>query len=262
MIRKLRRALYNAMLARGYQIVRVSSIKKPVDWVSLRRSSIFTKEKIDLLLDVGGALGHYTGKAREDGYAGAVISFEPLEDFYAKISARAASDPNWTVRRCAVGDRDGEIEINVSGHPTSSSVLPIAAAHVDACPDSGYVSVQKVPLVRLDSLLGKDVDPTRRVYLKADVQGFEMHVLAGATDLLKQVRAVELELSTVTLYDGGCRYDEVINRMESLGFGLVSFEDTMREPGTGLLLQLDAIFVRRATAVPTQAQGRSELGRP
>lgn len=245
MIRRLRRAIYNAALARGYQIVPVSCMKKPVDWVSLRRSSIFAREGIDLLLDVGGALGDYVAKAREDGYMGDVVSFEPLEDFNARINARAASDPRWKVLRCAVGDTDGEVEIHVSGHPTSSSLLEMLDAHVDACPGSGYVGVQTVPLRRLDSMLGAEIGPDRRIFLKADVQGFEMHVLRGALEVLKQVRAIELELSTADLYKGGCRYDEVINMMEANGFGLVSFEDTLREKETGLLLQLDAIFLRR-----------------
>ncbi len=59
------------------------------------------------------------------------------------LSEAAGRDPKWHVNpRCAIGDYDGEIEINISGNSVSSSVLPMMESHSSAAEGSAYVGVE------------------------------------------------------------------------------------------------------------------------
>jgi hypothetical protein len=54
--------------------------------------------------------------------------------------------------RAAVGDRDGEVDINISGNSVSSSVLTMLGSHSSAAEGSAYVGAERTSLVRLDSV--------------------------------------------------------------------------------------------------------------
>ena len=225
----------------GYNIVRVTENK---DVVALRRAHILQAHDIDVALDIGASVGTYAQKLRKGGYQGRIISFEPLSSSFELLRHQAEADPLWQVENTAVGDSDGEVEINISERITSSSILPMLSCHVAASPDSEYVSRQTVRLVQLDSLLDNYIGEGSRIYVKMDVQGYEKSVLQGAVETLKRTEAIEIELSLVPLYQGSTLYDQMINYLENLGFGMVSWEDVFIDPQTAYVLQADAIFVR------------------
>ena len=109
-----------------------------------------------------------------------------------------------------------------------------------------YVGTQQVEVRTLDSLAA--VQPvTRGIYLKLDVQGYELSVLLGAERALPRVELVEAELSLVPLYTGGPLYRELIDHLDARGFDLISVEGITEEPDTGEMLQVDAVFARRSS---------------
>lgn len=62
------------------------------------------------------------------------------------LSIGAAADPRWRVAaRMALGERNGEIDINVAGNSARSSVLPVKALHAQAAPQARYVGAGRVP---------------------------------------------------------------------------------------------------------------------
>ena len=148
--------------------------------------------------------------------------------------------------RCAVGATDGEITINVAGnHGQSSSVLPMLSACSDAAPTSTYVATETVRLSSLDQLLsGKDLG--RSTFLKVDVQGYESAVLEGATGLIDAGAFVgmQLELSLVPLYEGAMTWREGVDRVEAFCMTLMAIQLAFRDPRTGQMLQVDAVFFR------------------
>jgi len=96
----------------------------------------------------------------------------------------------------------------------------------------------------LDSLLRKFVKHGERIYLKADVQGYERCVLEGAKETLNQTQAIEVELSLVPLYESSSGLWEIIDYLDDLGFRLVAIENVFSDPKTSYLLQANGIFVR------------------
>ena len=106
---------------------------------------------IDLVLDVGANSGHYASELRAHGYAGRIVSFEPLESAHAQLAAAAEGDLRWRVApRMALGDAEGKIDIHVAGNSLSSSILDMLPEHERAAPGSAYVGSETVPVRRLD----------------------------------------------------------------------------------------------------------------
>ena len=108
---------------------------------------------IDMVFDIGANEGQFSKEIREYGYAGKIVSFEPLTSARKNLMAFASRDPAWNVhQQAAIGDHDGHIEINIAGNSVSSSVLPMLESHSSAAVGSAYVSSERVPIVRLDSV--------------------------------------------------------------------------------------------------------------
>ncbi len=164
--------------------------------------------EIDTILDIGANVGQYATMVRRAGYAGRIISCEPLNGAYGQLSGRAKRDDLWTVLQTAVGRESGTTTINVSANSFSSSVRPMTDAHVINAPGSEYISTETVDVTTVAALVAEhSVDPGRTL-LKIDTQGFEDEVLAGAGDHLDEFAAIQLELSLVELYEGQSLFDD------------------------------------------------------
>ena len=225
----------------GVDIVRFH----PEASVSAQVLAVLRHLDIDLVLDVGANTGQYGQSLREAGYRGRIVSFEPLTSAHAALQRNTAGDVRWTIHpRCAIGDRDCEITINIAGNSVSSSVLPMLAKHAEAAPESRYVGRETVPLSRLDSAAAAYLPNARGVYLKIDTQGFEAPVLAGAAEMLLRCRAVQLELSLVPLYEGQQLWQHFLSEFAAKGFELWTLLPGFVDVESGRTLQTDAIFVR------------------
>ena len=129
---------------------------------------------IDLIFDVGANIGQFGSQLRSIGYCGRIVSFEPLTAARAQLLVASDSDPLWEVApQAAIGDEESEIEIHIAGNSVSSSVLNMLESHSGAAPGSAYVSHEKVPLRRLDTLASQYLTPETSLFIKIDTQGYE-----------------------------------------------------------------------------------------
>ncbi len=237
---KIKRLAHYLFRLFGYDFLRYI----PENFVFLRRLKILQAQNIDLVLDVGASEGTYSLQLRQYGYEGNILSFEPLSESFAVLQQRTARDPLWSCENLALGDSDGMIDINVSGHKTSSSILPMSEAHISAMPSSAYVDLEKVRVACLDSLKSNMIKRDAAIYLKVDVQGFEKQVLDVARETLKQTRVIELELSLAPMYMGAADFMEMFTYLTQLEFKMVSIEPVFTDPRSGKILQVDGIFVK------------------
>lgn len=205
--------------------------------------------KPDVVVDVGANSGQFAELVMACGFEGKVISFEAVPEIYRELQRRAGrGTSNWKIGRCtAVGAQDGEIDINVAGNLASSSVLPMLKRHVEAAPQSAYSGSVRVPLSRLDSLVGSDIPQKGEVFLKVDTQGYELQVLRGGEELLKRVTALQVELSTMPLYDGAPSLLEMLLYIDERGFKIFGMVPELFSRATGQLLQVNGVFVRADT---------------
>jgi FkbM family methyltransferase len=146
--------------------------------------------------------------------------------------------------RCALGDYDGEVEINIADNSQSSSILPMLETHRSTAPESAYQGKETVPIKTLDSVAGQYLKDARAAFLKIDTQGFEWQVLDGALDTLPHIKGILVELSLVPLYEGQHLWREVIDRLEVEGFTLWGLNSGFSDLTTGQTLQVDGVFYR------------------
>jgi FkbM family methyltransferase len=231
---RLTNAALMAAYRRGFEIR-----KHP----AVRRQRMLAEHGIDLVLDVGAAVGGYGTQLRLFGYSGRIVSFEPLDAAYAELSRVIARDPRWTARQAALGAEAGESVINIASNSDSSSLLPMGSAHTEAEPSVGIVGQQVVKVERLDDVIDEIAGPTDRIFLKVDAQGFEREVLAGAAKTLARCQGLQLELSFISLYEGGMLIDDAISLAYDAGFQMVGVEQGWAAE-TGQMLQADGVFFR------------------
>jgi FkbM family methyltransferase len=240
---RIKKLIRNIVKAFGYEIFRYY----PCTGIKYRVKRFLNFHNIDLVIDVGANTGQYAKGLRKLGYKGKIISFEPLSSPYSELLSASAKDNLWEIApRYALGDREGEIGINISENSVSSSILPILQSHVEALPASKYVNKETVRLRTLDSFLGDLItDEYKSILLKMDVQGYESFVLQGATQTLKLIKGLQLELSVVPLYENQKLFCEMIDDIEKLGFGLNTIIEGFKEPVTYNLLQIDCVFYKK-----------------
>ncbi|WP_395703426.1 FkbM family methyltransferase [Aquabacterium sp.] len=206
-------------------------------------------QRIDTVLDVGANDGGYARALRAAGFEGRILSFEPLDDAHQRLCQQAEGQAGWAVApRMALGASEGEVEINVAGNSASSSILPMLDRHLEAAPNSRYVSQQQVPLRRLDAVAHPLIEQARAIHLKIDTQGYEMPVLEGAAGLMPRIRGLQLEMSLVPLYEGQVLFRELYDWVIGQGFELHGVVPGFMDVETGRMLQMDGIFFRPPAA--------------
>lgn len=209
-----------------------------------RRLSLLKHFNIDVIFDIGANTGQYASQMFNLKFNGKIISFEPLSSAYKSLSIAAAKNKNWITENMAIGDMDGEIEINVSENSYSSSILSMLPKHLEHAPESKYVNTEKTAIHKLDTVYSNFVKNGEKVFLKIDTQGYEKSVLDGATKILENVTGIQIEMSLVPLYSNGILFQEMLSFLQSKGFSLYSFEEGFSSEKTGQLFQMDGIFFR------------------
>lgn len=220
---------------------------------SARRLRWLEELGITTLLDVGANIGQYARQVREDGYRGRIVSFEPLPEEFAELERQAGGDPHWRCLNLALGAAEATVEMQVAGNSLSSSLLAMLERHVTADPEAVIVGKQMVRVGTLDALHREILSIDDVVWLKLDVQGYELNVLDGAAETLSQVHAIEMELSLVELYQGNPLLCESIEVLRNAGFRLIALEEGFLDGRNGHTLQLNGIFGRQAVGGPIKS---------
>lgn len=210
------------------------------------REVLLRRLGVNLVLDAGANRGQYGAALRASGYDGRIVSFEPLADPFRELASRSADDSRWDAVQIALGDERARAVMNVSAASASSSLLDPGTQRFDVPAKTRFVGTEEVDVAPLDEVALPLVRDGDVVYLKVDVQGYELAVLAGAGALLPRVGAVEIELSLVPLYDGQPLWREVLDVLAAAGFSVFSLAPSFADQTTGRLLQIDAICSREA----------------
>ena len=86
--------------------------------------SMLRTHNVNLIFDVGANAGQFGVLLREIGFDGKIISFEPLSDARESLLNISRNDPMWQIAlQTAIGEENGEIEIQIAGNSQSSSEL-------------------------------------------------------------------------------------------------------------------------------------------
>lgn len=160
--------------------------------------------------DLGANVGFLSMiAARLVGVDGHVVSFDPLPANARQIAHNASLNSFTHVIVCeeAVGSDDGYASFTVSDFPTTGKLSSVRGLH-----DTARVGQITIRMRRLDSLIA-ELGVPKPDLIKMDVEGAEVDVLAGATDVLTLVRPLLL----IELHGTN---EAVSRRLDSLNYSL------------------------------------------
>jgi FkbM family methyltransferase len=236
----------------GYDLVRYPSRETYGEHI---RELLMTLD-IDLVLDVGAHHGEYASLLRELGYAGRIISFEPVAANFDVIAQHCAHDPSWRAYNLALGSEDADKSINVMSDSFLNSFLApseFGLQWLDRNSDGGHrcpmivKGVDKVTVRRLDGLFDQMLNDAgaHNVFLKMDTQGWDLEVLRGADACISRIGAVQSEVPLKAIYRGMPSFIEVITECKRLGFEITGMFPVSRDTNNLAIVEFDCVMARR-----------------
>ena len=122
---------------------------------------------------------------------------------------------------------------------TGSSVYEEQVAYKGRHLDRQVIALK---MIRLDDLLASH-SASHFQFIKLDVQGAELDVLSGGSQILNGAEAVLLEVSFLEYNKGAPQFADVVAFMNAKGFVVFDILDCYREK-KDILIQSDILFVR------------------
>jgi FkbM family methyltransferase len=194
----------------------------------------------ELIIDVGASTGVWSWTAAKVFPEARYALVEPM---FSRYQAQArqhhlASLPRHEIIEAALSNRPGRCRFLVSEDLYNSSVLRVN-------PIMQTAEEIEVESVTLDELAGQR-QWSGPALVKIDVQFAEHLVVEGGARFLQTcATAVILELTLEREHPEARTYREMLGQMEELGYRHVDSVEGWRDPRTGRLQQVDALFIRR-----------------
>jgi len=197
---------------------------------------------IDLVLDVGAHEGEFARELRQDvHYRGDIISFEPAAAAAAVLRRVASQDSGWKIQQIALGNQAGSAELRHYFQSQLNSLRP--PSHFGRETWHMHEStVETVRVARLDEL-ALDLQKSKGIFLKVDTQGNDLAVLAGAEKILSGVKALQIEVPVIPLYEGTPLLEETLREVERLGFAISGLFPVAHDAGLRLI-EVDLVALR------------------
>ena len=201
---------------------------------------------IDLVIDVGANCGQFARDLRSVGFAGEIISFEPLAKYREHLQRQAETDGRWRCFAFALGHSTEERLLNVYRDDSFSSVHSINEAGQEqfgALVD--LVDVERVEMRKLDDISEElGISSGKRILLKTDTQGHDADVIRGARQTLRNVTDVLTEATVRSIYGGTSTLDEMSKILLDEGFAHGGMFPIAYVKGAFELIEMDCYFTR------------------
>ena len=251
--RWLKHFLMPRLRARGHLLIPESRLPEVPLEEHLR--ALIALYDVDVVLDIGANFGQFHDTVRSEvGFAGPIVSFEPVSGFRAQLESRQHADRAWDVEPYALGSVHQESAvIHVMESPGLSSLRDRDVSAMQSllpAPDRLEVEGDEtIEVRRLDDVAPSHpvLGQAKRALLKTDTQGFDLEVLRGSRAFLEQTIAIVIELSVLPLYADAPTYQDVIAELHELGFDLSGMFPVTLDPHLRVI-EFDGIFVRHPAA--------------
>ena len=147
-----------------------------------------------------------------------IVLIEPVEANFVVLQERIKGIDGITAIQIAAGDYDGEVELNLASNDLQSSSILEPRLHLNEAPQVRFVGKELVRVKQLDAILGSNFHLD---FLVIDVQGFELHVLRGATESLLSTSYIFIEVNRGETYVDCAKVWEIDRFLAEFGFSRV-----------------------------------------
>lgn len=188
------------------------------------------------IVDVGANHGNWTREAVKHFPTAQYTLVEPQAALRAKVQDLfdAGFQVNWI--NAGVSDQPGVLPLYMPGPDNSSTFLQL--------PEAPGRSIPKVdvPVQTLNQIVAWSGRPVPDM-VKIDAEGFDLKVLAGASELLGKTEIFLAEAS-VSEKNFPNTTLALLERMHDAGYRLIDITDMNRSPRFGLLWLVEFVFLR------------------
>lgn len=193
--------------------------------------------------DIGARDGliHNWDQLAQQGFIEA-YGFDPAAEH---VSSLATRDSHVTYLPFALGDKNEKKRLIHTFMPGCSSFLEPNLELLKSYPAHKIFEVvgeSEVEARTINSVVDDGSVPAPHI-LKLDTQGFELPILKGASNVLKDVLCIQLETQFKPMYKNQALFPEVKEFLEAHGFILRQL--IVNGPYEGEFLEADAYFSRR-----------------
>lgn len=196
------------------------------------------------IIDVGANRGQFALVAARRFPRASLICFEPQQGPREVLARVMSRHPRLRVVDAALAARAGTSTLHITEADDSSSLLLATHLQLETFPGTQIIEQRQVTTQRLDALV-RTADLVGPTLLKIDVQGTELEVLKGASDVLDCIESILVECSFVELYAGQALAHEVFSFLHKRGFRLAHMVSPTCDR-VGVVLQADLTFERPA----------------
>jgi len=211
--------------------------KEEIEVLTRMKSNGFNPK---VIYDVGGAVGFWSSTIHPIFPDSSYHIFEPLlghnQEFTEKMK-NFSSGKNVSTYDIALGDENREIDFFIKESPYSSTAIIMTN-------ENDYSEKIQVQSRRLDDLITNSQLPMPE-FIKIDVQGYEMKILEG---LGENIKNVELLLLETWLKRGYGRKTPLINELQHFlterGFFMYDLGGCYRDKENALISQ-DFFFINK-----------------
>jgi FkbM family methyltransferase len=184
------------------------------------------------IIDVGAAAGSWSQSAYEIWPNAEFVMFEPLAERREELQQLVTKFKNFHFVESAAGESAGEVNFNISEDLDGSGI---------ADGTNNVNTTRTVSVRRLDTTV-KSLNLKGRYLIKLDTHGFEVPIIEGASEILKEVDLFIIESYGFQIAEKSLLFWEMCRYMDAKGFRLVDIVDIMHRPGDGAFWQCDAFF--------------------
>ena len=156
------------------------------------------------VIHVGGHYGEELQDYIDEGIQDIVL-FEPLDENFDILKEKAEKlNANIKGFQVALGSEKGTATMYVSDNEKQSSSILKPKVHLTHHPHVNFPETEEVEVRCMD-----DCPTGNYNFLNMDVQGYELEVLKGATETLKQVNYVYCEVNRDEVYENNAYVEEI-----------------------------------------------------
>ena len=198
----------------------------------LARTAELIGSQVATVIDVGASTGSWSYECLQALPHARYLLVEANRTHEANLS-RFAAYCSGIAEYVAASDQDGTLLFDDSDAYGGGIATAAAARTVE------------VPCRKIDTLLQAHQLPGPYL-LKLDTHGFEMPILAGATECLAQAAGVIAEVYNHQIAPGSLLFFELCQAMAERGFRPAYLADVMERPADGTFWQMDILFLPMA----------------
>ena len=194
--------------------------------------------KPDAVIDIGAYKGDWTARVSKIFENSKFLMIEPQKSKETILSDLVKQNKNIFYKQTLLGEENKD-KVQFFEMESGSSIYE----------EQTLVSrkIKYLPMTTLNDLVN-EFQLKGKFFLKLDVQGAELDVLAGASQIIQDIEVILVEVSLLSYQKGGPLFAEVVNYLNSKDFVLFDICNQYRKPDK-TLFQVDLMFIKRKSPI-------------